>query len=200
MKKVLIIDNYDSFTHTIKNYFMHLGAEVTVLKNDDTQLLHFNPKEYSHLVLSPGPGSPEESGYTFEIIKTFYKAIPILGVCLGHQAIIQVFGGEVIHAPKVMHGKLSTLFYDKQELFVGIEKESFQVMRYHSLVGALDLFPMELKITGWTFDDNEKVIMACQHKDYPVYGVQYHPESILSEYGYKLFENFLNISKILTND
>ena len=195
MSKLLIIDNYDSFTFTIKNYFMHLGAEVTVLKNNDLQLLNFNPKEYSHLVLSPGPGSPEESGYTFAMIKAFYKEIPILGICLGHQAIINVFGGDVIHAPKVMHGKLSTLYYHPKGIFSGIKEESFQVMRYHSLAGNLESFPEPLELTAWSFDDAQKVIMACQHKDYPVYGVQYHPEAVLTEHGYTIFKNFLNTQK-----
>jgi len=193
MPKLLIIDNYDSFTYTIQNYFLHLGAAVDVIRNDDDVLLSLNMSNYTHVVLSPGPGGPDETGYTFKFIKMYYQYIPILGVCLGHQAIAKVFGGRVIHAPKVMHGKLSEIFHTTQGLFHSIKTPSFKVTRYHSLVVDENSLPIDFEIHAWAYDENNKVIMAYKHKSLPLYGIQYHPEAILTEHGYTIFQNFLHV-------
>jgi anthranilate synthase/aminodeoxychorismate synthase-like glutamine amidotransferase len=193
MPKLLIIDNYDSFTYTIQNYFLHLGAMVDVIKNDDDYLLDLSHLHYTHVVLSPGPGGPDETGHTYKFIKAHYQHLPILGICLGHQAIAKIFGGVVTYAPKVMHGKLSEIYHTNQGLFHSIKSSCFKVTRYHSLVVDEDSLPTDFEIHAWSYDDNKKVIMAYKHKNLPLYGIQYHPEAILTEHGYTIFQNFLQV-------
>lgn len=184
--KILIIDNYDSFVYTIEYYFKCLGVETDVVKNDDPFLMNISD-DYTHLVLSPGPGHPSNAGYLCDVILKYYKKYPMLGVCLGHQAIIHAFGGKVIHAPKVMHGKMSKIFHNGIGLFNNLP-QGFSVVRYHSLCADETSIPDEILITAKT-DDN--VIMGIQHKHFPLFGIQYHPEAALSEYGEEIFSNFL---------
>jgi anthranilate synthase component 2 len=192
VSKLLIIDNYDSFTFTINHYFNHLGKSTVVLKNDDLRLKNISRKDFSHIVLSPGPGHPINSGYTLEVINNYCKQFPILGVCLGHQAIIHAFGGRITHAPQVMHGKLSKIKHCKTGLFKNVPNR-IQVARYHSLVVDKDYMPPQFKVTAWT-DDSFQVVMAFEHEIYPLYGVQYHPEAILTEHGYTVLKNFINVN------
>jgi anthranilate synthase/aminodeoxychorismate synthase-like glutamine amidotransferase len=189
MSQLLIIDNYDSFTYTINHYFNHLGKKTKIIKNDDDLLLHLNLGDYSHIVLSPGPGHPKESNHMLHVIEHYHPYLPILGICLGHQAIMHVFGGNVIHAPQIMHGKLSKIKHIGQGIFEQIPN-GIRVTRYHSLAVDSTQLPPNFKITAWT-DDSEEVVMAFEHELYPLYGVQYHPEAIMTEYGYTLFQNFL---------
>jgi anthranilate synthase component 2 len=191
MKKLVLIDNYDSFTYTIKNYFESLGISTVVIRNDDLCLRDLESLNPSHLLLSPGPGNPDDSGFTLEIIKNHYKHYPILGICLGHQCIMQAFGGNIIHAPEVMHGKLSKLTHTGDGLFTNLPND-FNVMRYHSLIVDWEKVPPEFKISGWTLDSlGRKIVMAFHHKTYPLFGIQYHPEAILTEHGLEIVRNFL---------
>ena len=191
MQRLILIDNYDSFTYTIKNYLETLRVETVVIKNDDERLMKLEALDPTHILLSPGPGNPDEAGYTIEVIKKYHSFYPFLGVCLGHQCIIQAFGGKIVHADKVMHGKVSLMSHTSEGLFSGIA-HPFKVTRYHSLVVDTKTMPDEFKLTGWTYDQTEKeVVMAFQHKKYPLFGVQYHPEAILTEHGYAVFQNFL---------
>ena len=188
---LLVIDNYDSFTYNLVQYFEELGSSVTVYFNDkisiaDIQAL--NPKE---IVISPGPGRPEEAGVTIEVIKTFCGKIPLLGVCLGHQAIAQVFGAKIVLAERIMHGKTSLIYHRGRGVFRHL-KNPFKATRYHSLVIDPQSLPSVFEITAWT----EGEIMGICHKDYLLEGVQFHPESVLTEKGHQLLKNFLNpISK-----
>ncbi|WP_211924193.1 anthranilate synthase component II [Coxiella endosymbiont of Amblyomma nuttalli] len=190
---LLIIDNYDSFTYNLVQYFEELGSSVTVYFNDkisitDIQIL--NPK---NIVISPGPGRPEEAGVTMEVIKTFSGKIPLLGVCLGHQAIAKAFGAEIVLAQRVMHGKTSPIYHNGKGMFRYL-KNPFKATRYHSLLIDLQSLPAVFEITAWTEPENE--IMGIRHKDYLLEGVQFHPESVLTERGYQLLKNFLDpISK-----
>jgi anthranilate synthase/aminodeoxychorismate synthase-like glutamine amidotransferase len=186
---LVLIDNYDSFTYNLVQYFGELGAELRVFRNDQVsldELIALNP---SHLVISPGPGEPlKDGGVSPEAMRHFTGKIPVLGVCLGHQCLAAVFGGKVDRAPRLMHGKTSPVNHNGQGIFAGIPSP-FEAMRYHSLV-VYDPVPAELEVTASTAEGE---IMALKHREYDTYGVQFHPESILTEHGMKLLQNFLEL-------
>ncbi|MCG6872278.1 MAG: aminodeoxychorismate/anthranilate synthase component II [Gammaproteobacteria bacterium] len=184
---LLMIDNYDSFTYNLVQYLAELGEDVRVARNDQITLDEIGELRPDHIVISPGPCTPNEAGISLDVVDTFWEEIPILGVCLGHQAIGQAFGGRVVHAREVMHGKTSMVHHDGHGVFRGIENP-FQATRYHSLVLEKETLPDELMVTAWT-DDGE--VMGVRHKRVPVEGVQFHPESILTQYGHPLLKNFL---------
>ncbi|WP_461828848.1 anthranilate synthase component II [Aquifex sp.] len=187
--KILMIDNYDSFTYNLVQYLGSLGAEVIVKRNDEIapeEVREINPEG---IVISPGPCTPKEAGVSVEVIKRYYKEYPILGVCLGHQSIGYAFGGNIVRAKRLMHGKTSEITHTGEGVFKDIPSP-FTAVRYHSLVIDEKTLPKELKVTARS-EDGE--IMGVQHVKYPVYGVQFHPESVLSEHGMKILENFLNI-------
>jgi anthranilate synthase/aminodeoxychorismate synthase-like glutamine amidotransferase len=185
---ILLIDNYDSFTYNLYHYLGELGAKVEVFRNNKISLDDIERKGPEKIVISPGPCTPKEAGISCGVIVRFGEKIPILGVCLGHQCIGAAFGGEVIRAPSIMHGKLSDVSHDSQTIFRAI-KNPFAAMRYHSLVINPENLPADLSISARTFDD---VIMGVRHKRFPVEGVQFHPESILTDEGKKLLKNFLD--------
>jgi anthranilate synthase/aminodeoxychorismate synthase-like glutamine amidotransferase len=185
---VLVIDNYDSFTYNLVQYLGELGAEVRVMRNDVVSLEDVVNAKADRIVISPGPGRPEAAGVTMSVIRRLGETTPILGVCLGHQAIGAVFGGEVVRAGVPMHGKTSTIEHDGQGVFSGIAGP-FVASRYHSLVVAEDGLPAELEITARTREDAN--IMGLRHKTWPVHGVQFHPESILTGEGKHILRNFL---------
>jgi len=184
---LLMIDNYDSFTYNLVQYFGELGEEVTVFRNDEIDLAGVAAQKPDHIVISPGPCTPTEAGVSVPVIKEFAGKVPILGVCLGHQSIGQAFGGKIIHAKQVMHGKTSQIHHADKGVFHGLPNP-FQATRYHSLVIERESIPDCLEITAWT-EDGE--IMGVRHKTLAVEGVQFHPESILTEHGHKMLENFL---------
>lgn len=184
---LLIIDNYDSFTYNLAQYFAELGAEVLVKRNDALTLNDIKAAQPEGIVLSPGPGRPEGAGITADVIRSFSGRIPLLGVCLGHQAIGSVFGGAVVRAEKVMHGKQSLIHHDGRGVFKGIPSP-FTAIRYHSLVVDRGSLPECLEISAWT-EDGE--IMGVRHRLINVEGVQFHPESILTDHGYTVLRNFL---------
>ncbi|MFC1555553.1 anthranilate synthase component II [candidate division KSB1 bacterium] len=184
---ILIIDNYDSFTYNLVQYIGETGAELNVVRNDEISEDQITAMSPSKIVLSPGPGRPEDSGICPEVIKKFGKRIPILGVCLGHQAIGQVFGGKIIGASTLMHGKTSQIFHDSTAVFTGIPNP-FTATRYHSLIIERETIPDCLTITA---ESDDGTIMGVRHKAYPIEGVQFHPESILTEHGKRLLINFL---------
>ena len=186
--KILLIDNYDSFTFNVYHYLSSLGAKVEVFRNDKITSKEITKKRYNKIVISPGPGNPDQSGNCIRIVKSFYKIIPILGVCLGHQIIGQVFGSKIIEAKKLMHGKTSIIMSKK----IGILKNAprkFEATRYHSLIIDKKTLSKDLIITAETKDG---VIMGIMHKRYNVHGVQFHPESIKTPIGLKLLKNFIN--------
>jgi len=185
---ILVIDNYDSFTYNLVQYLGELGAEVRVMRNDTATVNDVAAAQPDRIVISPGPGRPEQAGITMDVIKQFGSATPILGVCLGHQAIGAVFGGAVVRAGVPMHGKTSTIEHDGQGLFSGIAGP-FVASRYHSLVVAEQGLPAELEITARTREDAN--IMGLRHRTWPVHGVQFHPESILTGEGKHILQNFL---------
>lgn len=190
---LLMIDNYDSFTYNLVQYFGELGCEVKVFRNDEItvkQALALNP---SQVVISPGPCDPDLAGISMEMIQACAGKVPLLGVCLGHQSIGQVFGGKVIGAKKIMHGKTSMIQHHNNNVFTGIDNP-VNVTRYHSLVVEKSSLPDCLEITAWTEDEkgNFDEIMGFKHKEYEVSGVQFHPESILTEQGHQMLQNFLN--------
>ena len=190
---ILMIDNYDSFTFNIVQYLGELGADVLVKRNDEISIDEIKKLDPDRIVISPGPCTPNEAGVSIEVVKNFCRHKPILGVCLGHQTIGQAFGGKIVAAKKIMHGKTSKITHDGDYLFSNI-KQNFTATRYHSLVIDPDSFPENLIITARTDDsDNESEIMGVRHKDYKLFGVQFHPESILTESGHKLLENFINV-------
>ena len=185
---LLMIDNYDSFTYNLVQYFAELGADVVVHRNDEItieQIAKLNPQ---HIVISPGPCTPNEAGISVPLIKAFAEKIPILGVCLGHQSIGHAFGGKIVHAKQLMHGKTSLIHHHNNSVFRGLSNP-FTATRYHSLVIERETLPECLEITAWT-DDGE--IMGVRHKTLAVEGVQFHPESILTEHGHDLLKNFLS--------
>ena len=190
--KLLMIDNYDSFTYNIVQYFGELGAEVTTLRNDEVTLDELQAMHqrgaFDRLCISPGPCSPAEAGVSVAAIQHFAGKLPILGVCLGHQAIGAAFGGKIVRAQELMHGKTSVITTTQQGVFAGLPKQ-FTVNRYHSLAIERATCPPELEITAWT-DDGE--IMGVRHKTLPIEGVQFHPESILTEHGHAMLKNFLH--------
>jgi len=190
---ILMIDNYDSFTYNIVQYLGELGADVAVYRNDAITLDQIEQMAPEKIVVSPGPCTPSEAGVSIDVIKQFSGRIPILGVCLGHQAIGQAFGGNVVRARQVMHGKLSPVYHSDQGVFSGLQNP-ITVTRYHSLVIDLETLPDCLEVTAWTQLEDGSVdeIMGVRHKTLAVEGVQFHPESILSEQGHQLLKNFLD--------
>ena len=184
---LLMIDNYDSFTYNLVQYFGELGEDVKVVRNDEMTVDEIAALKPDRIVLSPGPCTPNEAGVSLEVIRRFAGKIPILGVCLGHQAIGQAFGGKVVHAKTLMHGKVSPVFHAGKGVFSGLPSP-YQATRYHSLAIEPASCPPELEVTAWT-EDGE--IMGVRHRSLPVEGVQFHPESILTEHGHDLLRNFL---------
>ena len=184
---LLMIDNYDSFTYNLVQYLAEIGQEVEVVRNDKISIEEINKLNPQYIVISPGPCTPNEAGISLSLIEAFKGKIPILGVCLGHQSIGQAFGGKIIHAQTIMHGKTSKISHNNKGVFTGI-KDPFIATRYHSLVIDRESLPECFDITAWT-DDNE--IMGIKHKELAIEGVQFHPESILSEHGHDLLKNFL---------
>ena len=184
---LLLIDNYDSFTYNLAQYFGELGEEVLVYRNDEIDLATIQQLAPDRIVISPGPGDPDDGGISNAVIRELGPTTPILGVCLGHQCMGHVFGGEVIRAPRLMHGKTSPVYHDGAGLFAGLPRP-FAATRYHSLIVAEPL-PDELEVIAWTAEGE---MMGLRHKEYPVVGVQFHPESILTEYGKELLQNFLD--------
>ena len=192
---LLLIDNYDSFTYNLAQYLGELGADVRVLRNDAITLKEIQRVAPQQIVLSPGPGNPDQAGITLAVIRQFAGQIPILGVCLGHQAIGQVFGGRVVRAPQVMHGKISEIHHDNTGVFLGLPNP-LTATRYHSLVVAAESIPDVLAISAWTepHQQSPRLVMGLRHKSMAVHGVQFHPESILIECGHDLLANFLKDS------
>nr|6QUR_A Chain A, Glutaminase [synthetic construct] len=186
---ILMIDNYDSFTYNLVQYLGELGEEVVVYRNDEITIAEIEKLKPDHLVISPGPCTPNEAGISLEVIKHFAGKIPILGVCLGHQSIGQAFGGKIVRAKQVMHGKTSEIYHNNKGVFKGLNNP-FEATRYHSLVVERETLPDCLEITAWTETD-EGEIMGIRHKTLPIEGVQFHPESILTEQGHELLKNFL---------
>ena len=190
---ILIIDNYDSFTYNLVHYVEEHNYKVQVFRNDKITLQKIRNLKPKKIIISPGPCTPDEAGISIDLIKYFYKKFPILGVCLGHQSIGQAFNAKIIKASKIMHGKVSTVTNKGSEIFKGLPKK-FDATRYHSLVIKNNTLPEYFKIISDTIDDNKKVIMGIQHIKYPIYGVQFHPESIATTpYGKKIIKNFLEI-------
>jgi anthranilate synthase component 2 len=189
---LLMIDNYDSFTYNVVQYLAELGADVRVYRNDEITIEQIEALNPERLVISPGPCTPNEAGISMAAIEHFAGKLPILGVCLGHQAIGQVFGGQVIRAGRVMHGKVSPVFHSDQGIFRGLSNP-LQATRYHSLVIEQASLPDCLEVTAWTRNDDGSVeeIMGVRHKTLPIEGVQFHPESIMTEQGHELLRNFL---------
>jgi len=188
---LLLIDNYDSFTYNLFHYLGELGAEIVVKRNDELTAAQALAMKPNAIVLSPGPCDPDRAGICLDLIKNGGAEVPILGVCLGHQAIGQAFGGKVVRAPEPMHGKLSRIHHTGRSVFRGLNND-FEATRYHSLTIAPDSLPRDLEVTATSSDG---VIMGVMHKKLPVHGVQFHPESIASENGHALLQNFLTIAK-----
>ena len=186
---LLMIDNYDSFTYNLVQYFGELGQQVEVVRNDELTIKQLLLKKPKYLVISPGPGIPQNAGVSIDAVKAFSGDIPILGVCLGHQSIGEAFGGVTIHADKLMHGKVDDIYHDNESIFKDIPKP-FVATRYHSLVVDENSLPSCLKPTAYT---KSKELMAFQHKLHPTVGVQFHPESISTEQGHNLIQNFLEL-------
>jgi len=187
---ILMIDNYDSFTYNIVQYLGQLGVEVLVRRNDETSLEEIEDLKPEAIFLSPGPCSPKEAGITVDVIRHFHKTIPLMGICLGHQAIGYAFGGEVVRAERVMHGKTSPIINDGRTIFKGLPSP-FTAGRYHSLIIEKSSLPSCLAVSAET-EDGE--IMAVRHRDYPVEGVQFHPESILTPQGKRIIRNFMDVA------
>jgi anthranilate synthase component II len=187
---VLVIDNYDSFTYNLVQYLGELGATIRVKRNDEVTLDEISAMAPERIVISPGPGRPEDAGISVEVIRRFGSTTPLLGVCLGHQAIGVVYGGTVCRAQAPMHGKTSTVVHDGKGVFVGMTAP-FQAGRYHSLVIANDRVPQDLEVAARTKEDN--TIMAVRHRSHPVHGVQFHPESVLTDEGRHMLRNFLEM-------
>lgn len=188
---ILMIDNYDSFTYNIVQYCRELGADLKIIRNDEMSVEEIEALHPEKIIVSPGPASPDEAGVTLEAIEYFKDKLPILGICLGHQSIAQVFGGDVVRAKNMMHGKTSTM---KQHISCEIFKdlpEEFIATRYHSLIVDKNTLPDIIEPTAYSMDDNE--IMALKIKDKDIYGVQFHPESIMSQYGHEIIGNFLKL-------
>ncbi len=190
--KVLLIDNYDSFTYNLAQIFGELGADVVVKRNDEVTLADIQTLRPARICISPGPGRPRDAGISCDVIRDFGAQIPLLGVCLGHQCIGEVFGGEIVRAPKLMHGKTSAISHKGTGVFENLAKP-FEATRYHSLVVKRETLPQSLTITAES-DDGE--IMGLQHRGLPIHGVQFHPESILTEEGRKLLANFLRLPQV----
>lgn len=191
---ILVIDNYDSFVYNLVQYLGELGADLRVYRNDKITIKQVKELKPEKIVISPGPGRPENAGISCELIKTFSLQIPILGVCLGHQALGYAFGGKIKGARELMHGKTSMIYHKGEEIFQNIPLP-FEATRYHSLIVARESLPDCFKITAWTKRGKDMdEIMAIQHKEYPSFGVQFHPESILTQAGKPIIKNFLDIT------
>ena len=186
---LVLIDNYDSFTYNLVQYFQVLKVEVKVFRNDEVSVETLGTMKPEYLVISPGPCTPKEAGISVAAIKHFAGKIPILGVCLGHQSIAAAFGGKIVQAKQIMHGKTSSIYHDGQTIFKNLPNP-FNATRYHSLAVEKDSLPACLTVSAWTEDDE---IMGIRHKDYLIEGVQFHPESILTENGLTLLKNFLEL-------
>ena len=189
MKKIILIDNYDSFTFNLYHYLSSLKVKVDVIRNDQITSNEILKRKYNKIVISPGPGNPNQSGNCLKIVKSLYKKIPILGVCLGHQIIGQVFGSKIIQAKRLMHGKTSKIISKKVGILKNLPK-SFEATRYHSLIIDKKSLSKHLEITA---ESEDGLIMAVQHKNYDVHGVQFHPESIKTKLGIKILKNFIKI-------
>jgi anthranilate synthase/aminodeoxychorismate synthase-like glutamine amidotransferase len=187
----LMIDNYDSFTYNLVQYFWELGVEMEVFRNDRIRLSEIDTEALEGVVLSPGPGTPSDSGICPDIVREFAPKLPILGVCLGHQTIGEVFGGSVVRAPRLMHGKTSPVLHDGSDLFSGIPNP-FEATRYHSLIVLESTLPEELSVTART---EEGEVMALSHRNFPTRGVQFHPESILTLHGKTILSNFIALAR-----
>lgn len=189
---LLMIDNYDSFTYNVVQYLGELGAQVHVARNDEITLEHIAELAPSKIVISPGPCTPNEAGISMAVIREYAGVLPILGICLGHQSIGQVFGGEVVRARQVMHGKTSPIHHRGEGVFSGLS-QPFEATRYHSLVVAKESLPDCLEVTAWTNTESGEMdeIMGLRHRELPIEGVQFHPESILTDHGHDLLRNFL---------
>jgi anthranilate synthase/aminodeoxychorismate synthase-like glutamine amidotransferase len=194
MPKLLLIDNYDSFTFNLAQAFMVLGAEVEVHRNDQITVADADAMNITHLCISPGPGRPEEGGVSMDMVRHFSEAIPVLGVCLGHQSIATVFGGEVVAAKRLMHGKDSPVYHDGRGLYFGMPNP-FQAGRYHSLVVPESGVPDDFSVVSYTSDGE---VMGIRHKVHPIVGVQFHPESVLTPHGDRLLQNFLEMDPVQT--
>jgi anthranilate synthase component II len=190
--KILVVDNYDSFTYNLVQYLGELGADVTVWRNDQFSLEDITTLKPDGIVVSPGPCTPSEAGHSVEVIKRFGPDIPTLGVCLGHQSIGQAFGAKVVRAKHLMHGKVSSISHDASGVFNSLP-DGFTATRYHSLV--IEDLPDSLRVNAWIQEDGERVVMGVQHTDYPVHGVQFHPESALTEHGHAMIQNFLKLTQ-----
>jgi anthranilate synthase component 2 len=192
---LLMIDNYDSFTYNLVQYLGELGADVEVYRNDQITVDEIKQRAPERIMISPGPCTPDEAGVSMDVIKNFAGKLPILGVCLGHQSIGQVFGGKIVHAREIMHGKTSLIHHTGKYVFRGL-KNPYTATRYHSLVIEKESLPDCLEVTAWTETENGEMdeIMGVRHKELAVEGVQFHPESILTECGHDLLQNFLNMT------
>ena len=186
---LLVIDNYDSFTYNLVQYFGELGAELLVKRNDEITLDEVEALKPERICISPGPATPKEAGISRDVIRRFGPRLPLLGVCLGHQAIGDVYGGEVVRAGRLMHGKTSPILHDGRGIFAGLPSP-FEATRYHSLLVQRETFPAVLEIAAET---QEGEIMGLRHREYPIHGVQFHPESILTQEGKRLLQNFLDL-------
>lgn len=193
---LLMIDNYDSFTFNIVQYLRELGEDVRVYRNDEINVAEIQQLSPDLIVISPGPCTPNEAGISMEVVQAFESKIPILGVCLGHQSLSQVYGGNIIKAGQVMHGKTSLIHHTGQDVFAGLTNP-FTATRYHSLVVEKESLPDCLEVIAWTENDDGKLgeIMGVRHRQFAITGVQFHPESILTEHGHELLGNFLNLAK-----
>ena len=192
---LLMIDNYDSFTYNLVQYFGELGEEILVYRNDKISIQEIEDLAPERIVVSPGPCTPNEAGISLELIEHFKGKLPLLGVCLGHQSIGQAFGGRIVHAKEIMHGKTSGIYHNNNDVFAGLDNP-FTATRYHSLVIEQETLPDCFEVTAWTQTGEGEVdeIMGVRHKEYAISGVQFHPESILTSYGHELLKNFLEIS------
>jgi len=190
MPRLLLIDNYDSFTYNLVQAFMVLGAEVLVHRNDELTVDAALALEPTHLCISPGPGTPRDAGVSMSMIEAFAGRVPVFGVCLGHQSLVEVFGGKVVRAGRLMHGKTSMVHHDGKGVFAGLPNP-FEAGRYHSLIASRDEIPAALEVTAWTAEGE---IMGVRHRELPVEGVQFHPESILTPDGPRLMGNFLGVA------
>jgi len=197
---ILMIDNYDSFTYNLVQYLGELGAEVKTVRNDAITTAEIRELNPQGIVISPGPCTPDDAGISLEVVAELGESFPILGVCLGHQCIGQVFGGKVVRADKIMHGKTSMMFHRGEGVFAGLP-QPFEATRYHSLVLKKDAIPECLEVTAWTemADGDIEEIMGLKHKSLPLEGVQFHPESILTRCGHDLLQNFINTTNKVTN-
>lgn len=194
--KLLMIDNYDSFTYNLVQYFGELGCEVIVHRNDKISIAEIRALNPDYLVISPGPCTPDEAGISLQVIAELGDEFPILGVCLGHQSIAQVFGGKVVHADEIMHGKVSDIRHDSTGLYADIPSP-LSVTRYHSLIAEADSLPDCLTVTSYAInpDGSQGAIMSFSHNDKAIHGVQYHPESILTDHGRQILKNFLQLTR-----